>query len=456
MITESFFFIRIPRTGGTSVERSLCLGTLGRWFPDLTEEDMDRHLLPGSGKVHQHTRLVDCLVEGREVPPFRFTVVRNPWSLVISEIAYFKEKHTHFTGLSWKESIRKLITEPAWIWGHSFQPQITWLLNERGEPAVDFVARTERLDEHFAEVCSQLALNCPPLERELSASHGRELASEIYDEESRGWVAHRYAADIAIFGYEFPEAGGDGCGDARPLVRQELIERYRKWRQEAGHSVLSSRCALEKRLEGGGDGKAAAAKYEGKKEWGWYLKELPAWQQLLGSEERVRAMEIGAFDGVSGNLMLDYLFTHPESELHVIDPFEKDPATPQVDDGTRAAFLENARRGGHGERLRLYEGLSVEVLAWMLSTEGYWESFDFIYIDGSHLGRDVLTDAVMSWNLLKPGGIIAFDDYEWQFAANPLDRPKAGIDAFSSVFEPYLCLLSGGWRRIWQKVGTGR
>ncbi len=88
----------------------------------------------------------------------------------------------------------------------------------------------------------------------------------------------------------------------------------------------------------------------------------------------------------------------------------------------------------------------------MLAGEGFWESFDFIYVDGCHHAAAVLADAAMSWNLLKPGGIIAFDDYEWNWGTEPLARPKAGIDAFSSVFGPHLTLLRGGWRRIWQKI----
>ena len=36
---------------------------------------------------------------------------------------------------------------------------------------------------------------------------------------------------------------------------------------------------------------------------------------------------------------------------------------------------------------------------------------DLIYIDGSHLAKDVLSDAILSWKLLKPSGVMIFDDY---------------------------------------------
>ena len=32
-----------------------------------------------------------------------------------------------------------------------------------------------------------------------------------------------------------------------------------------------------------------------------------------------------------------------------------------------------------------------------------------IYVDGSHVPQDVLTDAVMAWKLLKQGGIMILD-----------------------------------------------
>jgi hypothetical protein len=51
--------------------------------------------------------------------------------------------------------------------------------------------------------------------------------------------------------------------------------------------------------------------------------------------------------------------------------------------------------------------------------------FDFIYIDGSHMRVDVLLDAVLAWQLLKPGGFMVLDDYEWnEYRDNMVCHPK--------------------------------
>ena len=59
------------------------------------------------------------------------------------------------------------------------------------------------------------------------------------------------------------------------------------------------------------------------------------------------------------------------------------------------------------------------------------EAFDFIYIDGDHTSDGVYSDAVLSYPLLKVGGIMAFDDYLWHHDTNnPELEPKKGIDKF--------------------------
>jgi hypothetical protein len=56
------------------------------------------------------------------------------------------------------------------------------------------------------------------------------------------------------------------------------------------------------------------------------------------------------------------------------------------------------------------------------------DNFDFIYIDGSHLSKDVLLDFCMSEIFLKNQGIIAFDDYLYGRELPMSDRPKEAID----------------------------
>lgn len=81
-----------------------------------------------------------------------------------------------------------------------------------------------------------------------------------------------------------------------------------------------------------------------------------------------------------------------------------------------------------------------------LIAEGKAESFDFIYVDGSHQACDVICDAVLSFKLLSEGGIIIFDDYLWRGGAadtgNPLKTPKLAIDAFVNLYFDRLQLLS--------------
>jgi len=63
------------------------------------------------------------------------------------------------------------------------------------------------------------------------------------------------------------------------------------------------------------------------------------------------------------------------------------------------------------------------------------ERFDCIYIDADHRAAGVLEDAVLSWRLLKGGGIMILDDYGWNLYENPFKCPKRGIDAFLDAFQ---------------------
>lgn len=92
-------------------------------------------------------------------------------------------------------------------------------------------------------------------------------------------------------------------------------------------------------------------------------------------------------------------------------------------------FDNNLRVSGLGSRAIKRKGYSQDVLR-VLEVEGY----DFAYIDGCHTAACALTDTVMTWELIKPGGIIIFDDYAWHMKEPPAERPKIAFDAFLEAF----------------------
>jgi hypothetical protein len=80
------------------------------------------------------------------------------------------------------------------------------------------------------------------------------------------------------------------------------------------------------------------------------------------------------------------------------------------------------------------------------------DSFDIVYIDGSHAACDVLRDGVLSWDLLKVGGILIFDDYILDLHM-PLElRPQVAIKAIISTFHNQIRILDLGFQAVFQKV----
>lgn len=78
--------------------------------------------------------------------------------------------------------------------------------------------------------------------------------------------------------------------------------------------------------------------------------------------------------------------------------------------------------------------------------------FDLAYIDGLHMGFNVLQDAVLTWNKLKVGGFMIFDDYLWEHQV--LDRtltPKDAVDGFLSVIHGRYELVHIGYQVIIRK-----
>ncbi|MGZ8490094.1 MAG: class I SAM-dependent methyltransferase [Candidatus Binatia bacterium] len=169
----------------------------------------------------------------------------------------------------------------------------------------------------------------------------------------------------------------------------------------------------------------------------------PVWSKYLtefAGKPAVHALEIGSYEGRSALWFLENVLTHDSATITCIDIFEED---------FDATFDGNVKASGLGSKLTKLKGESRVALRSLKI------NFDFIYIDGSHVAKDVLVDAVLAWDLLKPGGVIIFDDYRMRRSPGDSQSdgliPEPAIDAFLQVFRHYVDVIHRDYQVIVKK-----
>jgi predicted O-methyltransferase YrrM len=177
----------------------------------------------------------------------------------------------------------------------------------------------------------------------------------------------------------------------------------------------------------------------------WFTPHVPVWNRVLSDfkgKPDVHYLEVGLFEGRSAIWMLENILTHPGARLTGIDIFPDD---------LKVRYLANLNKSGHRDKATTLVGFSRDVLR-KLPTN----SFDIVYIDGSHTADDVLTDIVLSWDLLRVGGVLILDDYLLRIGANYPDelRPRVAIDAFITVYRNYLTVMHRCYQAILRKVDS--
>ncbi|KAF0493320.1 SAM-dependent methyltransferase [Gigaspora margarita] len=188
----------------------------------------------------------------------------------------------------------------------------------------------------------------------------------------------------------------------------------------------------------------------------WFTYHIQNWEKYLFhlKNENINVLEIGTFEGRSAIWILEELFKNSESKLISIDPFEVDKFDDSYVGDYEAMFRENVKITGKEKQVEIMKSLSLDALI-KLNHESKIK-FDFIHIDGSHVACDVLTDAVLAWNLLKDEGIMILDDYEMVQFKEEYNNPKIAIDAFIKCYEPKIDVIHKGYQIIIKKVNRER
>ncbi len=166
----------------------------------------------------------------------------------------------------------------------------------------------------------------------------------------------------------------------------------------------------------------------------WHTRHIPNWESWLKDikGKPIQALEVGSYEGLSARWLMENILTHRESSLYCVDtwrgsdehqyPFKLNPNEYLWD-----FFVHNLNPWLtiQNKRVIPVKGKSQQRLLDLPEN-----SFDLIYLDGSHKAEDVYADASIAHQLLRKNGIMIFDDYAWDYYPSPEENPRAGIEDF--------------------------
>lgn len=156
-------------------------------------------------------------------------------------------------------------------------------------------------------------------------------------------------------------------------------------------------------------------------------------------------LEIGCFEGLTSNYICDSLL-NAGGKIICIDPLtdnylnndlknldvENNETIWKYFNNQYNRFIANVSHQIDANKLILKRNISSEIFPELISE--YEGKFDLIYIDGDHGATYVYIDAINSFKLLSPNGVMIFDDYAWGNMHNE-EATSVGIDKFLLEYE---------------------
>lgn len=191
-------FIHLPKNAGGSIETALT----GTGWVNIRDKGFKVQHEPSWSLEKRYANYWDEY--------FKFSFVRNPWDLVISNFVWSTHQEPNTDQLKWFILNIEDSVDSSFLDENS---QATWtcqqhsfLFGPNGENHMDFIGRFENLQQDFETVCDKIAIprQCLPHKNKSTHTH----YTEYYDCEARALVAEVFAKDIEYFGYEF-EGPGD-------------------------------------------------------------------------------------------------------------------------------------------------------------------------------------------------------------------------------------------------------
>ena len=165
----------------------------------------------------------------------------------------------------------------------------------------------------------------------------------------------------------------------------------------------------------------------------WFLNNFEIFNFFLPKDKSLKFdyLEVGCFEGLSSFYILSEYKAVNAYLLDVWDmPNPNSKTLSNNFDLIEKAFDENLSQFNFTK----IKDDSVVAMRKMLKNNKF---FDFIYIDGSHNGEDILSDAIEAFKILKKNGLIFFDDF-LQHDKDRVIQSYEGIEKFLSIYNNFI------------------
>lgn len=159
-------------------------------------------------------------------------------------------------------------------------------------------------------------------------------------------------------------------------------------------------------------------------------------------QDPLRVLQIGVYTGDATQWLLD---NRDIVFIHDVDTWE----------GSHEKVHKNI---DFNEVEQLYNSRFSEnpkVFKYKMTSDKFFQevsvkNYNFIYIDGNHTALQTALDGLNAFKLLESGGILAFDDYQWEHGGSPFLEPKRGVDGFLDICKDHYEIIVKGYQ-VWIK-----
>ena len=185
--------------------------------------------------------------------------------------------------------------------------------------------------------------------------------------------------------------------------------------------------------------------------------ELKHWDKFLSKfvGVKINCLDIGAYTGKATCWMLKNLCTNPYSKVYSVDRWKACDGCSEYREYTdkiEIEFDKNVLETGRSNQCIKMNQNSNKAIIKLNRTNVI--IFDVFFIDASHEPNDILSCAILAWEILNEEGILIFDDYEWDENNKEEFKPKYAIDTFISLYKLQLDILHVGYHYIVKKTNN--